>query len=141
MMVDRVLGSYGGLFSCLGKRCSPREQDRRTVSECKNDLTFTEEFWGKYGLDFIAAKRRLENTGGYRDCEVLMNSTETISYEEIIPRSRPIPTILVISNGINLLIRKLGVLGLVRRPRPHQSSMRSLEGAGGNFMAELDTSL
>jgi tetratricopeptide (TPR) repeat protein len=83
-VMHRVTKHYGDLFAYLEKRCNLREENGRSVWDCKNDLSFTKELCDKYGLDFNVVKKRLEDTGGYCDCEVLMNSTESIPDDEVI---------------------------------------------------------
>ena len=83
-VMDRVPRYYGDLFAYLEKRCNLRQENGRDVWDCRNDLSFTKEFCDKYGLDFDGVRKRLEDTGGFCDCEVLMNSSETIHDDETI---------------------------------------------------------
>ena len=52
---------------------------------CNGKLKFVEEFCGKHSLDFETIKMRLENTGGYCDCEVIFNSVERTNGNECLP--------------------------------------------------------
>ena len=80
--------TYDDLFEYVALRCGLREENGKTVWGCGNDLTFTKEFCEENGLDFRKIKERLNDTGGYCDCEVLLNSMDTIPRSEKLPPTR-----------------------------------------------------
>ena len=70
---------YKELFDYLGKKCNFRKKKGIPTWNCDNELTFTKEFCKKHKLNFERIKKRLEDTGGYCDCEVLFNSIHKIN--------------------------------------------------------------
>ena len=80
--------TYNDLFEYVAIRCDLREENGKTVWECGNDLTFTKEFCEENGLAFEKIKERLNDTGGYCDCEVLLNSMDEIPRIDILPVKR-----------------------------------------------------
>jgi len=80
--------TYDDLFEYVSVRCDLREENGRTVWECSNDLAFTKEFCEENGLDFKKIKERLNDTGGYCDCKVLLNSMDVISRFDRLPPIR-----------------------------------------------------
>jgi len=52
---------------------------------CFGDLRFVEAFCKTRNLDTSAVIKRLNETGGYCDCEVLFNSVANIDSNEIMP--------------------------------------------------------
>ena len=86
LIMSRVPKYYVDLFNYVSRRCDIREEDGHYLWVCKNDLSFTREYCDWHGLDFEAIKKRLNETDGYCDCEVLMNSTESIPDDEPLPR-------------------------------------------------------
>jgi len=80
--------TYDDLFEYVATRCDLREENGKTVWECGNDLTFTKEFCEENGLAFEKIKERLNDTGGYCDCEVLLNSMDTIPRLDKLPSIR-----------------------------------------------------
>jgi len=69
---------YDDLFEHIALCCNLREENGKDVWDCKGDLAFTRGFCNTYGFDFDAVKARLNVTGGYCDCEVLLNSMDII---------------------------------------------------------------
>jgi hypothetical protein len=67
---------YGDLFDYLGERI-PEDGGDDTL-----DLTW--RFAEEHGLYYGELSQLLQETGGYCDCEVLMNSAEYISDDEVI---------------------------------------------------------
>lgn len=79
---------YGDLFDHLNEKVNFQESDDPKVGftwTCDGELTATKAFCKAHELDFDAVKERLGETGGYCDCEVLLNSTETIDVDEEMP--------------------------------------------------------
>lgn len=73
--------TYLDLFRYLVELCDFKENGSWT---CFGDLTFTAEFCIMHDLDFADAKKKLNKTGGYCDCEVLWNSKDRISPDEVM---------------------------------------------------------
>jgi len=51
---------------------------------CYHNHKFTEIFCDMHGLNFETIKQRLEDTGGFCDCEVIFNSSYHIPHDEEI---------------------------------------------------------
>jgi hypothetical protein len=79
---------YDDLFEHIALCCNLREKDGKDVWDCKGNLAFTRGFCNTYGFDFDAVKARLNVTGGYCDCEVLLNSMDTIPLFDKLPPIR-----------------------------------------------------
>jgi hypothetical protein len=79
---------YDDLFEHIALCCNLREKDGKDVWDCKGDLGFTRGFCDTYGFDFDAVKARLNVTGGYCDCEVLLNSMDTIPLFDKLPPTK-----------------------------------------------------
>ncbi|MHA1927648.1 MAG: hypothetical protein ACTSV2_03600 [Candidatus Thorarchaeota archaeon] len=69
---------YGDLFEYI----SVMFELKRNLTE---SLSYTHEFCEIHDLDYEAVKKRLNNTGGYDEGEVMMNSTESIPLFEKMP--------------------------------------------------------
>lgn len=68
--------TYGDLFDYLDRRLER--------CDCDNQLTHTTRFAEENGLFFGELAQRLEDMGGYCDCEVLMNAAADINPEQVI---------------------------------------------------------
>jgi len=81
---------YQELFDYLEGKCDFKEIKNKSKAKkdytwnCDCKLTFTKQFCKKNKLDFEKVKKRLNNTGGYCDCEVIFNSAEKIKGSEEI---------------------------------------------------------
>ncbi len=81
---------YQKLFDYLEGKCNFKEIKTKSKTKkdytwkCDRKLSFTNQFCKKNKLDFEKVKKRLEDTGGYCDCEVLLNSAERIKGSEEI---------------------------------------------------------
>jgi len=75
---------YEDLFNYLEKKCNFRKVKGKDTWTCYGDLRFTKQFCKENKLSFIKLKRALKETGGYCDCEVLLNSYERINGDDEI---------------------------------------------------------
>lgn len=73
---------YGDLFTYLDNII---KFSKMRVENCSCKLLETEKFCKEKNLDYIKIKKKLESTGGHCDCEVLLNSTEMINPNELMP--------------------------------------------------------
>jgi hypothetical protein len=87
--------TYGDLFKYLDKKCDFRTKDgsdydpekpNNVTWTCDNKLTFVEEFCKEHRLDFALVAHRLQESGGWCDCEVLFNSVHTIDKKKSLER-------------------------------------------------------
>ena len=73
---------YAKLFNYVKKQCNFRlknPNDKNSVTwNCDGKLTFVKNFAEANNLNFQAIKEKLNDTGGYCDCEVLFNSIHRI---------------------------------------------------------------
>ncbi len=75
---EKSVKYYGDLFEYISIMFDMRR-------ELAHDLSYTEEFCEIHNLDFRAVKQRLNDTGGYDEGEVMMNSTGNIPLFEKVP--------------------------------------------------------
>ena len=75
---------YKKLFDYLEKKSNFRKVKTEDTWTCYNDLRFTKQFCKENKLNFEELKKKLEDTGGFCDCEVLFNSAEKIKEDEEI---------------------------------------------------------
>lgn len=73
------------LFDYLANTLYGGIKDIQMSGYCCDDLRYTEGFCEKHNLDFLKIKEILEETGGFCDCEVLLNSAFGINEEDKIP--------------------------------------------------------
>ena len=78
---------YEELFKYLNEKCDfcrVKGNPKALTWTCNGKLDFTKEFCKTNKLNFKNVKKRLNNTGGFCDCEVLFNSAEKIKMSEVI---------------------------------------------------------
>jgi hypothetical protein len=80
------MATYGQFFDWLYKRCNFKGKGAKASWTCYHDLRFTKEFCSRHGLDFNKVEKELSNTGGYCDCEVILNSSDKIPDSKQMPR-------------------------------------------------------
>ena len=79
---------YQELFDYLEGKCDFKEIKTKSKTKkdytwkCDGKLTFVRQFCEENKLDFKKLKKRLGDTGGYCDCEVIFNSAEKIKGSE-----------------------------------------------------------
>jgi hypothetical protein len=77
---------YRELFNHIKEMCNFHEgPDGKINWTCDCELHFAETFCSKHNLDFGIIEARLNDTGGFCDCEVLFNSIDSIDPDEELP--------------------------------------------------------
>ncbi len=66
--------AYSDLFAFLDEKFNSTPTTPKRTWPCDNTLKFTRAFCAKHNLNFTRIEKRLNETGGYCDCEVLLNS-------------------------------------------------------------------
>lgn len=85
-MITKKELRFKDLFNFLEKKVNLREEKRKTTWNCDGKLSFVKEFCKENKLVLEDIEKVLNFTGGFCDCEVLLNSQFLINKEESLEK-------------------------------------------------------